>query len=183
MLQRVWIIPHSMAHNGGFVTGHDAYRLQAPTLREAAIAMELDFLEETIRFLRSGVEELNHGQPISDRVIAEWLNKKATGNWTEDEEAYGRVGSIVTVVRERTHDIPTFTRDMYDADRGRLVALPAVTRDRRVARWRDRGDASRRIGERSAHSRLAAGATTRPPSALMRRHPDQVLFPDESPNR
>jgi hypothetical protein len=30
-LRRLWIIRHSVAHNGGFVTHHDAYRLQAPT--------------------------------------------------------------------------------------------------------------------------------------------------------
>ena len=125
-LQRLWIIRHSVAHNGGFVTHHDAYRLQAPSLREGAMEMDIEFLNDTVAFLRSIVSKLEHGKPIADRVVGEWIDKKATGSWPEDKVAYRRVRSIVTVVPKRTQDLPTFTKGMYSADRERLArAHPA----------------------------------------------------------
>jgi hypothetical protein len=120
-LQRLWIIRHSVAHNGGFVTHHDAYRLQAPSLREAAIEMDREFLRDTADFLRSVVLKLEHGKPIGDRVIGEWISKKATGTWPEDKVAYTRVRSIVTVVRQRTQDLPKVTKGTYSADRNRVT--------------------------------------------------------------
>ncbi len=122
-LQRLWIIRHSVAHNGGFVTHHDAYRLQAPSLREAAIEMEVDFLRESGEFLHSIVFKLENGKPIGDRVLGEWLRKKATGTWPEDKVAYTRVRSIVTIVRQRTQDIPSVTKRIYTAERRRLTPL------------------------------------------------------------
>lgn len=122
-LQRLWIIRHSVAHNGGFVTHHDAYRLQAPSLREGAIQMDLDFLRETTDFLRSIVLKVEHGKPIGDRVIGEWIRRKATGNWRDDKDAYTRVRSIVTVVRQRTQDLPKVTKGKYSADRKRLAEV------------------------------------------------------------
>jgi hypothetical protein len=122
-LQRLWIIRHSVAHNSGFVTHQDAYRLQAPTLREAAIAMDVDFLRETAAFLRSIVLKLEHGQPIGDRVIGEWIRKKATGSWPADKAVYSRVRAIVTVVKQRTQDLPTVTKGSYSADRKKFAQV------------------------------------------------------------
>jgi hypothetical protein len=119
-LQRLWIIRHSVAHNGGYVTHHDAYRLQAPTLREAAIAMDYAFLKETTDFLRGIVLKLEHDKPIADRVVGEWIRRKATGSWPDDKVAYKRIRAIVTVVRKRTDDLPNVTKKIYSADRRRL---------------------------------------------------------------
>ncbi len=121
-LQRLWILRHSVAHNSGFVTGHDAYRLQAPTLTESAIEMDYPFLKDAVDFLRGVVLKFEHGQPIGDAVLGEWLNEKATGVWADDKDAYRRVRSVVTVVRKRTDPLPTFTKGMYSAERKRLVA-------------------------------------------------------------
>jgi hypothetical protein len=120
-LQRLWIIRHSVAHNGGFVTHQDAYRLQAPTLREAAIAMDMDFLRDTTEFLRSIVLKLEDGQPIAEKVVGEWIRKKATGSWPADKVAYTRVRAIVTVVRQRTQDLPKVTKGTYSADRKKFA--------------------------------------------------------------
>jgi hypothetical protein len=120
-LQRLWIIRHSVAHNGGFVTHHDAYRLQAPSLREAAMEMDLDFLHETVTFLRTIVLKLEHDKPIADAILGAWIRRKATGVWPQDKVAYSRVRAIVTVIRQRTQDLPKVTKGIYSADRRRLL--------------------------------------------------------------
>jgi hypothetical protein len=120
-LQRLWILRHSVAHNSGFVTGHDAYRLQAPTLTEAAIEMNYEFMKDAVNFLRGVVLKFEHGQRLGDAVLGRWLQEKATGDWLEDKDAYRRVRALVTVMRRRTDGIPTFTKGMYSADRKRLL--------------------------------------------------------------
>lgn len=121
-LQRLWILRHSVAHNGGFVTNHDSYRLQAPSLSEASIAMGMEFLTETSNFLRAIILKLEHGQPIGDRIVEQWFRKKATGVWMNDKVAYTRVRRVVTVVRKRIDPIPKFTKGMYSADRKRFAS-------------------------------------------------------------
>lgn len=120
-LGRLWILRHSVAHNGGFVTHHDSYRLQAPSLRESAIAMDEDFLRDTAVFLRELVSKMSHGNPIGDRVLTDWITKKATGTWASDKEPFGRVRTLVTVVRQRTKPLPKVTKGVLSADRARLI--------------------------------------------------------------
>ncbi len=120
-LQRLWIIRHSVAHNSGFVTHHDAYRLQAPTLRNAAIAMNHSFLSDTTEFLRAVVSKLQREQVIGDRVLARWFERKATGVWQTDKLAYTRVRHVVTIVSQRTQPLPKITKGMCSADRRRLA--------------------------------------------------------------
>ncbi len=105
----------------------EAHVQGAPAERVRTIARRFARIEEVERV--GG--EPQPGRPaffttselIAVRIIGEWIRKRATGSWPEDKVAYRRIRSIVTVVRQRTQDLPTTTKGLYSADRTRLQEL------------------------------------------------------------
>jgi hypothetical protein len=113
-LERLWILRHSVAHNAGLITAHDAYRLRAPGLSEKQIRIDPDFLEATIWFLANIVRRMGH--PIGHGAIQRWLQTKATGDWTEDKDVYTRLKLIVEVQESRAQGLRSITEADYAAD-------------------------------------------------------------------
>lgn len=116
-LQRLWIIRHSVAHNAGFVTHHDAYRLRAATLRESAVQITQAFLTETVSFLGGIVQRLAEDKPIGKSIMGQWIRLRSTGVWADDRDAYKALRLVMTVEKNRVRKLPSFTTSYYTKDR------------------------------------------------------------------
>jgi hypothetical protein len=114
-LERLWLLRHSVAHNAGYVTSHDAYRMRAPNLSDRSVRIDGAFLEATEAFLGHIVGRL--GDPIGQRVVKDWCVRKATGQFTQDEVVYTRLKQITSVVESRSKPLPTIAEAMYVKDR------------------------------------------------------------------
>ncbi|MBX6386653.1 MAG: hypothetical protein IRZ07_27370 [Microbispora sp.] len=112
-LDRLWILRHSVVHNAGFVTGHDAYRLSAPSLSERAVRIDGEFVSETVDFLRSIVLRIE--SPTGTGVVRRWLETRAVGRWEDDEEVYRALRHVTCAAQSRTQELPAVTREMYEA--------------------------------------------------------------------
>jgi hypothetical protein len=117
-LERLWILRHSVAHNAGFVTNHDAYRMRAPALSERSVRIDEGFLNEAFTFLTGVVRRL--GDPVGSRIMKCWLTEKSTGNFADDVLAYGALKHITTVVESRSIGLPDIVEATYNADRQAL---------------------------------------------------------------
>jgi hypothetical protein len=113
-LERLWILRHSVAHNAGLVTGHDAYRLRAPNLTEKQLRIDPEFLESTIWFLAGIIHRM--GDPIGSGIVKRWLANKATGEWDQDREVYAALKLVGTVQESRTQDLPIIGEADYAED-------------------------------------------------------------------
>lgn len=117
-INRLWILRHAVAHNAGFVTHHDSYRLRAPSLKERTIEITPEFLRHTRDSLAVTVRR--QGDPIGQAVLSRWLKQRSSGDFAQDSEAYRRIKSIATVVKQRTRDLPLLAAADYLADRTSL---------------------------------------------------------------
>jgi hypothetical protein len=115
-LERLWLLRHSVAHNAGFVTNHDAYRMRAPTLSEKSVKIDGAFLEETWSFLGAVVKRL--ADPIGSKVVSQWCTEKSIGDFEQDKLVYGKLKHIATAVESRSKALPVITEQDYYADRG-----------------------------------------------------------------
>lgn len=113
-LGQLWILRHSIAHNAGFVTNHDAYRLRAPSLSERSVRIDDAFLNDTWGFLMKIVHGL--ADPVGTKVLTDWFAQRATGDWEQDRQAYEAVKNIVTLVESRDQDLPAADEAAYHAD-------------------------------------------------------------------
>lgn len=114
-LERLWILRHSVAHNAGFVTNHDAYRMRAPSLSERSVRLDEAFLRDAYDFLTGVIRRL--GDPVGAGLMKRWLTEKSTGNFADDVLVYRGLKHITTVVESRNMPLPTVTQATYDADR------------------------------------------------------------------
>lgn len=113
-IDRLWILRHSVAHNAGFVTAHDAYRLQAPSLSERAVRIDEEFLGQAVEFLRTVVRRM--GNPIGTAVLRKWFATRAVGAWEQDQAVYSALKLVTTVRQARTDELPKITEAMYVKD-------------------------------------------------------------------
>lgn len=123
-MDRLWILRHSVAHNAGFVTAHDAYRLQAPRLSERAVRIDEEFLRQAIDFLRAVVRRM--GDPIGTAVLRKWFATRAVGVWEQDQDVYTALKLVTTVRQARTDPLPKITEAMYARDQAAAAAAGAV---------------------------------------------------------
>jgi hypothetical protein len=114
VLDRLWILRHAVAHNAGYVTSHDAYRLRASELGEKSIRIDGDFLEQTWEFLTGIVRRL--GDPVGTRLMQRWATQRASGSYASDEQEYRKLRLIVTVIESRDKDLPTLDESTYGSD-------------------------------------------------------------------
>ena len=114
-LERLWILRHSVAHNAGFVTNHDAYRMRAAALSERSVRIDESFLDDAYEFLGGIVRQL--GTPVGDAVIRRWLTERSTGSFADDSLTYSALKKITTVVESRNQALPTVSEASYVADR------------------------------------------------------------------
>jgi hypothetical protein len=117
-INRLWIPRHTVAHNAGFVTHHDSYRLRAPLLKERTIQMSPEYLGDTRLFLGTVIRRM--ADPVGSAVMSRWLRQRSSGDFRQDAEAYSRLKLICTVMESRTTDLPGFVEADYMADRAAL---------------------------------------------------------------
>lgn len=120
VLDRLWILRHTVVHNAGFVTHHDAYRLRATMLSEKAARIDPVFLDASVAFLRDLARRL--GDAIGDAVLSRWFKTRSTSQFENDAAAYEALKLLATVVESRAQPLPTVTEPMYDEDLARLAA-------------------------------------------------------------
>jgi hypothetical protein len=115
-LSKLWILRHSVAHNAGFVTAHDAARINQANISERAVNIDATFIKDTFDFLieiASGVA-LNSGKGL----LAQWLKSMTEygSNYERDKSTYTRIKLLGVCERSRTHELPEITMEMYQTD-------------------------------------------------------------------
>lgn len=113
-LRDLWLVRHSIAHNGGFVTQPDARRLRSQTLADRQVLVDKAYLEEATTFLRGIVSRL---ETLVGPVLLEmWFNSAAAGTWDRDEVEYSRIKLLTTYVQSRPRELPDIDEATYAAD-------------------------------------------------------------------
>ncbi len=125
ILRDLWIVRHSVAHNGGFVTEPDARRLRSAPLTNKPILIDSEYLEATTGFLRGIVGRLN--TIIGPVVMKHYFERAATRDWTQDQTSYTRLKLITTYVESRPQPLPQIAQSMYTADEAANPPPPQQT--------------------------------------------------------
>lgn len=113
-LRDLWIIRHSIAHNGGVVTEPDARRLRAPNLANQPVLVDREYLAETVIFLRRIVQRLQ--DVVGPLLLRRWFAEASAGDWQLDEDQYRRLKLLTTYVPSRPQELPSIGETEYDAD-------------------------------------------------------------------
>lgn len=113
-LQDLWIVRHSVAHNGGLVTPADARRLRSGALAEKQVLIDVSFLEQASAFLRGIVGRLE--SVIGPSLLARWFKQGASGQWAQDEQYYIPIKLLTTYVQSRARPLPAITEQDYNGD-------------------------------------------------------------------
>ena len=118
-LKKLWILRHSVAHNAGFVTHHDASRLGIRALSERMVEIDGDFISEAFDLLCPIAERV--ATVIGDKILLKWLSELIPigANFTRDKEAYLRIKKLASYVASRSQELPAFTDADYNADYAR----------------------------------------------------------------
>jgi len=118
-LRDLWIIRHSIAHNGGIVTAPDARRLREASLAERQVLIDVDHLEQAVSFLRCIVERLE--TVVGGALLQRWFDEGSAGTWNADADAYKPLKALTTYIRSRPQELQDADEAMYSADRTRYV--------------------------------------------------------------
>lgn len=115
-LNTLWILRHSIAHNAGFVTAHDAARIGQPNLSEKVVDINAEFIKEAFDFLKAIAN--NIATTCGKSILKQWFKSKNEyePDFARDEIEYVKVKLLSTCVASRTADLPTLTAVEYDAD-------------------------------------------------------------------
>ena len=115
-LNTLWILRHSIAHNAGFVTAHDAARIGQPKLSEKVVDINADFIKETFDFLKAISNHI--ATTCGKSILKQWFkSKKEYGaDFARDEVEFTKVKLLSTCVTSRTADLPILTVVEYNAD-------------------------------------------------------------------
>jgi hypothetical protein len=122
-LSDLWIVRHSIAHNGGVVTQPDARRLRNPTLADLQVLIDLAYLEAATEFLRGIVQRLS--TVVGPSLLARWFREGSTRTWGRDQPDYCRIKLLVTYVESRPSTCRQLTRRLttWTAPHTRRAAL------------------------------------------------------------
>ncbi len=115
-LATLWIIRHSVAHNAGLVTAHDAARINTPALAEKVVHIDERYILEAFDFLKVIAGRLASDSGKS--IMKQWFGtvKEYGGDFQRDRISYGRIKHLGSFVEARTHPLPEITDAMYAAD-------------------------------------------------------------------
>lgn len=113
-LRDLWIVRHSIAHNGGFVTQADARRLRSQALSDRQVLVDLAYIESAVELLRRIVLRLE--SVVGQKLLKRWFQRAAARRWSEDEPDYARIKLLATCVRSRTQELPVVDEAMYNTD-------------------------------------------------------------------
>lgn len=113
-LQDLWIVRHSVAHNGGLVTSADARRLRSGALAEKQVLIDVSFLEQASDFLRGIVGRLE--AVVGPSLLGAWFKRGASRLWADDEEYYISIKLLTTYIQSRARPLPAVTEQDYNSD-------------------------------------------------------------------
>jgi len=116
MLETLWILRHSVAHNAGFVGAHDAMRGSMPHLAGHVADIGPEFIEDAFLFLCEIARRI--ATVIGDRVLLDWLKTRVPAGkaYTRDNATYVALKHLATFVESRPSELPEFTEGDYLAD-------------------------------------------------------------------
>ncbi len=117
-LDRLWLMRHSVAHNGGLVTHHDAYRMGAIALAGKTVRIDETYISRAIEFLGVIVSRL--GGNVEAKLIGRWMTERSTGDYAGDASAYETLKLLTTVITSRSADLPVVGAADYADDRARF---------------------------------------------------------------
>jgi hypothetical protein len=117
-LKDLWIVRHSIAHNGGVITGPDARRLREPSLTNEQILVDLDYLENATNFLREIVGRLE--SVVGEALLKRWFGEAASGSWETDSVVYRPLKLLTTYVQSRPRELPEIDELDYLVDEERF---------------------------------------------------------------
>lgn len=117
-LDRLWLLRHSIAHNGGLVTHHDAYRMGEMDLAGKTVRIDEDYIAKSIETLAKIIGRL--GSVVGDKLLERWMKDRSTGVFAVDNSAYEKLKLLTTVERSRSANLPPVLAADYTADRNRF---------------------------------------------------------------
>lgn len=117
-LERLWLLRHSVAHNGGLITHHDAYRMGAPSLAGETARIDATYIVDTEALVGHVVGRL--ASPVGDKIVERWLRERSSGDWTSDEQAFSALKVLTTAERSRSKELPTISEADWQADKARF---------------------------------------------------------------
>ncbi|MFN5048670.1 hypothetical protein [Roseateles sp.] len=115
-LNTLWVLRHSVAHNAGFVTAHDAARINQPALAEKVAHIDDEFIKATFEFLKVIAQRLP--TTCGKSILKQWFGtvKEYGIDFSRDQPAYARAKLLATCVVSRTEALPDITEQIYAAD-------------------------------------------------------------------
>ena len=115
-LDQLWVLRHSVAHNAGLVTSHDAARSDMPHLSGEVASIDDAFLKDAFEFLCIIASRL--AEKVGDRVVQQWLkSKRSSGkDYKRDKLLYTYLRWIATYVGSRSKDLPKVGKGLYSED-------------------------------------------------------------------
>lgn len=117
-LDRLWLMRHSVAHNGGLVTHHDAYRMGEMGLAGKTVSIDAVYIAKAIETLGKMVSRL--GGLVEAKLMERWMKERSTGEYGTDSSAYQKLKLLTTVVESRSADLPAIGAVEYATDRTRF---------------------------------------------------------------
>lgn len=115
-LDRLWILRHSVAHNAGYITPHDAFRISAPTLSAKVAAVDEIFIKDSFNFLSPIARRMVH--VASESLLARMrADVHVAGlDFERDKESYIAIRKLGTYLTSRRQAVPEFGEADYTSD-------------------------------------------------------------------
>lgn len=115
-LEQLWVLRHSVAHNAGFVTSHDAARAGMPHLSNEVAAIDDEFIREAFYFLCEIASRV--AESVGDTVLIAWLKSRvdAGKDYKRDKQTYSLLKWLATYVDSRAQAIPRVLKGQYSDD-------------------------------------------------------------------
>lgn len=116
VLEELWILRHSVAHNAGFVTAYDAARAGMPHLAGEVADIDQPFLKDSFQFLCQIARRI--AEDVGDKVVCRWLKERqlAGRDYSRDKEVYTRLKLLRTYVPSRARELPKMRKSAYTSD-------------------------------------------------------------------
>lgn len=116
ILERMWIIRHSVAHNAGFVTGPDAARFGSTDISEEVVNTNEDFMASALDFLTPIAERT--AERCGKCLLHQWMRSISDmePKFSRDEVIYKRIKYLGKYIDSRPTALPELNEDDYLRD-------------------------------------------------------------------
>lgn len=124
VIEKLWVLRHSVAHNAGTVIHYDAVRIGNEDLANRAADLDADFLASTFDFLAPLVKDTC--TECGKNLLKDYFLVLADRgpDFQLDKASYGQLKHLSEYVSSRVTDLSVITKATYEAD---FVAFSAVS--------------------------------------------------------